>query len=317
MRSPFRFPLTLFGFLGALALGSLWYYRNRTHLNYVYRLLHAKKMADQFYARYPHELKDLVFHPQWPNTRLDIYRPETGDNHPTLVYVYGGAWNSGEKALYATAAQMIVPRGVVMVVPDYTLYPHAGYPTQTEQVAAALAWTLENIEKYGGDPRRVTLVGQSAGGHLAALALFDPHWLEVYGHSANEVAGFLGISGVYDVHQQLMHERQHGRTGQYVVDVMGGVQNLGPASPLIFVRPGLPPTRLIHGDLDDTVPYTMSVTLHQRLLAAGVPCDFFTYPGGGHAEILFDALLGKPGSYLVEDIVNFVKSRQPRNNPQT
>ena len=62
---------------------------------------------------------------------LDVYQPENGSGYPVVFYVYGGSWNSGNKELYAPAAQRVLPAGVVMVVPDYTRFPAAGYPGQT------------------------------------------------------------------------------------------------------------------------------------------------------------------------------------------
>jgi acetyl esterase/lipase len=168
-----------------------------------------------------------------------------------------------------------------------------------------VAWTLEHVHEYGGDPRQVVVVAQSAGAHVAGLALLDPQFLATHGHSATEVRGFLGISGVYDIETQLAHERSHGRTGQYVIDVMGGRRNIAAASPTTFVGPHAPRTRLIHGNKDKTVPLHMSVQMHARLEAAGAESEFILYPGAGHSSILFDALAQNP-SRLFTDIVTFM-----------
>jgi acetyl esterase/lipase len=172
-------------------------------------------------------------------------------------------------------------------------------------VAAALAWTLDHAAEYGGDPRKVVVVAQSAGAHLASLALLDPQFLAAHGHRASEVRGFFGISGVYDIETQLAHERSKGRSGQYVVDVMGGRQNIAAASPSTWVSADAPRTRLIHGDADKTVPVRMSIEFNQKLQAAGARSDFFLYPGAGHSSIMFDALAYSP-STLLSDIVLFM-----------
>ena len=294
--------------LGAAAAGAAVYaaVRYRETLEFYWRLWGAQREAEAFYATCPTLAKNIAYSPR-TTQRLDVYRPDTGSNWPVLVYVYGGSWNGGRKELYAPAAQRLLPEGALIVIADYTLYPAAGYPTQTQEIAAALAWTLDHAAEYGGDPRRVVVVAQSAGAHVAALALLDPQFLAAHGHSAAEVRGFFGISGVYDIETQLAHERSKGRSGQYVVDVMGGRQNIAAASPSTFVSAAAPRTKLIHGDRDNTVPLRMSVEFHERLRAAGAQSEFTLYPGGGHSGILFDALAQNP-SRLLTNIAQFMRA---------
>jgi dipeptidyl aminopeptidase/acylaminoacyl peptidase len=150
------------------------------------------------------------------------------------------------------------------------------------------------------------LAAQSAGAQIAATALLDPRWLAAHGHSGAEVRGFLGISGVYDVPAQVAFSQQHGGHGRYVVDVMGGRANLAAASPLTYVGPQAPPSLLIHGDQDGTVPMSTSVAFDERLRSAGVPSEFVRYVGGGHSAILFEALAENP-SRLMQDMLRFVR----------
>jgi acetyl esterase/lipase len=293
---------------GAAVVGSAAYLavRYREVVEFYWRLWGAQRLANQFYASCATLYKDIAYSAQTAQ-RLDIYRPDDGEGHPVLVYVYGGSWNGGRKTLYAPAAQRLLPEGAVIVIPDYTLYPAAGYPTQSQEIAAALAWTLEHIHEYGGDPRQVVVVAQSAGAHVAAMALLDPQFLGAHGHSAAEIRGFFGISGVYDIETQLAHERTKGRSGQYVVDVMGGRQNVAVASPSTFAGPHAPRTHLVHGDKDTTVPLRMSVEFCERLRAAGAEVEFTLYPGGGHSGMLFEALADNP-SRLITEIVAFMRA---------
>lgn len=292
--------------MGAALAGAAAYaaVRHREIIEFYWKLWGAQRMAERFYASYPTIHKDIAYSDRTAQ-RLDVYAPAEADNCPVLVYVYGGSWNGGRKTLYAPAAQRLLPEGAVIVIPDYTLYPAAGYPTQSQEIAAALAWTLDHIQDYGGDPGRVVVVAQSAGAHVAGLALLDPQFLAAHGHHAGEMRGFFGISGVYDIETQLAHERSKGRSGQYVIDVMGGRQNIAAASPATFVGPNTLRTHLIHGDKDTTVPLRMSVEFYERLRAAGAETEFSLYPGGGHSGILFDALAQNP-SRLMTDIVSFM-----------
>jgi acetyl esterase/lipase len=302
-------------FVGAAAgLAVLWLaVRHRQLGVYFWNLYNAKRVADRFYAECPTVFKNIAYHPSTPR-RLDVYRPADGSGYLVVVYVYGGSWNSGNKELYASAAQRLLPEGAVVVIPDYTLYPAGGYPRQSQEIAAALAWTLENIAAYGGDPGKLVVAAQSAGGQVAGLAVFDPRFLAAHGRSAAEVRGFVGISGVYDITTQLAHERRQGRSGRYVESVIGGRGNISAASPLTFAGPSTPPTLLIHGDADGTVPVRVSHDLHARLKAAGANCELMIYPGAGHSSIMFDALAHNP-SRLLADIMAFV--RQCTDTPAT
>ena len=284
-------------------------------LKFFYRLWRAHRQANRFYADYPWVTKNIAYHPGMPR-RLDVYRPEQGTGHPVIVYIYGGSWSSGNKELYAPAAQRFVPSGFVLVIPDYTLHPQAGYPRQTEEIAAALAWTLDHIADYGGDPRRVVLAAQSAGAQISGLALLEPRWLAAYGHSAADVRGFVGISGVYDFEAVLAYHSASPRARKLLSAILGGEDKAGQASPIRYVSAQCPPALLIHGDADTTVPIEVGRQFHERLTAAGVNSEFVTYPGAGHADILFRALTEKPPQ-LIDDIVGFVQrvTALPVSNP--
>jgi len=294
--------------LAVLALAALVVLAARTPIlpeaRFFFRLFRAHRQAKRFYAECPWVTKNVAFHPDIA-PRLDVYRPETGTGHPVLIYVYGGSWRSGNKELYAPAAQRLLPSGLVLVIPDYTLFPKAGYPRQTEEIAAAIAWTLDHISDYGGDPQRVVLAAQSAGAQIAGLALLEPRWLAAHHHTIAELRGFVGISGVYDFGAVLAHYGANPQAREMLVEILGSLDNAGPASPISHVTPDAPPALLIHGDADTTVPIGIGRQFHERLQAAGVPSEFITFPGAGHADILFRALTEQPPR-LFDSIVSFV-----------
>jgi acetyl esterase/lipase len=93
----------------------------------------------------------------------------------------------------------LIPEGIVVVIPDHTLYPEARYEQMAREVAAAVSWTPESIENYGGNPRHIVLAGHSAGAHLTGLVLLAPRFLRAHGHSASEISGWVRMSGPYDI----------------------------------------------------------------------------------------------------------------------
>jgi hypothetical protein len=87
---------------------------------------------------------------------------------------------------------------VLALVADYCLYPEVTYRAFLEDGARATAWGFERAKSIDGDPKRVFVMGHSAGGHNAAMIGFDRQWLSVVGHAPEELAGWIGLAGAYD-----------------------------------------------------------------------------------------------------------------------
>lgn len=133
-----------------------------------------------------------------PNEHLDIFPAERADA-PVLCFIHGGYWRALDKKDHAFVAPAFTRQGACVVIPNYALAPAVTIPQITMQMVGALAWTWRNIAKHGGDPSRISVVGHSAGGHLAAMMLACI-W-PVYGKElpADLVKNALSISGLHDL----------------------------------------------------------------------------------------------------------------------
>lgn len=104
---------------------------------------------------------------------LDVNRP-VGDKKlaPVMIVVHGGGFDTGDAKSVAPYALSMAAEGFVTVNVNYTLDSPtmAGYPEQVNEIQAAVTWTIAHISHYGGNPRRIALVGFSAGGYLSAMA---------------------------------------------------------------------------------------------------------------------------------------------------
>jgi acetyl esterase/lipase len=266
------------------------------------RLMNVARQGNAYYADYPFLTKNIAYGTK-PHQLLDVYRPDDNEQHPVVIYIHGGGWNSGNKELYALVAQKLVPLGMVVVVPAYQLYPDATYPSMVSDVAAAIAWTRSHIADYQGNPARIIVGGQSAGAQLSAMAFLDPATAPALAGSPS-LCGYFGISGVYDIDEQYAFEVSHGRTAPVMTAVMGGPTNFESRSPGQQNLTGFPQTLIIHGDADDTVDIGMSERFVDALKTASVPVIFNSYPGRGHSELLFHALTESPGR-LIADVTAF------------
>jgi len=123
---------------------------------------------------------------------------------PVLVFIHGGWWRSLDKADHSFIAPPFVERGACVVVPNYALCPAVTIPDITMQMVRALAWVYRHIGAHGGDPHRITVVGHSAGGHLAAMMLACDWSMVGDDLPLALVKNALGMSGLYDL-EPVMH----------------------------------------------------------------------------------------------------------------
>ena len=131
--------------------------------------------------------------------RLDIYRTKR-DAAPVFVFIHGGAWRSGRSKDFAAPAEMFLAAGVHYVVPDFAWVQDVGGSLMVlaDQVRRAIAWVYRNAVRFGIDPTRLYVGGQSSGGHLAAVAL-TTDWPRDFGLPADIIKGGMCISGMYDL----------------------------------------------------------------------------------------------------------------------
>jgi arylformamidase len=130
---------------------------------------------------------------------LDIYRSRRVPA-PIFVFIHGGAWRSGRSEEFASPAEMFLTAGAQYVVPDFAWVQDVSgnLMVLADQVRRAVAWVRENIARFGGDPNRLYIGGQSSGGHLAAVAL-TTDWQRQFGLPADLIKGGMCISGMYDL----------------------------------------------------------------------------------------------------------------------
>lgn len=144
--------------------------------------------------------------------KLDFFRPE-GTGWPTLVFVHGGSWTSGDKGMkvgdfgvYANIGRFYAARGIGVAVINYRLQPlprakrklrkpYLGWREQIDDVARAIAFVQKNVAGWGGDPDRFFLMGHSAGGQLVSYVGLVDGPLRLAGGRPEAVCGIIPVSG--------------------------------------------------------------------------------------------------------------------------
>ncbi|MEE4185611.1 MAG: alpha/beta hydrolase [Gammaproteobacteria bacterium] len=212
--------------------------------------------------------------------RLDIYgpvdpQPSDDGPPPVVVFLHGGGWQDGTRASYKFVASGLTDRGFMVVIPDMRMFPAVTFPTFVEDAAAAISWTFANISRFGGDPRRVFVLGHSSGAHVAALLNYDERYLALH-EPQQRLCGMIGLAGPYD----------------FLPLVSPTLKKVFPddlryqSQPINFVDGTEAPALLLHGMQDRTVKPRNSAALNEQVASAGGNSRFILYDDSKHAALV-------------------------------
>jgi acetyl esterase/lipase len=238
-----------------------------------------------------------------PRNKLDVYTPVNGvADAPVVVFFYGGSWNSGSRSDYRFVGEALASRGIVAVLADYRLYPQVHYQGFLDDSARAVGWTHEHIRQFGGDPKRLYVMGHSAGGYNAAMLALDPKWLAVVGMTPSMLSGWIGLAGPYDF---LPIENPDVKPVFFFPDSPPDSQ------PINHVTAASPPALLIAAK-DDTLvnPQRNTGGMSRRLREQGVAVRELYFSRPGHATLI--AAFARPMRSLapvLDEVANFVHAQ--------
>lgn len=229
--------------------------------------------------------------------KLDVYTPKnpTGPA-PVVMFIYGGAWEAGDRADYEFVGRALASRGFVTVIPDYRVYPEVTYPEFLEDNAAAVRWIEQNISRYGGDTKRFFLSGHSAGAYNAVMLALDGSFLREYGVTM-PIRGVAAISGPYDFYPFEYDQVRH---------AFGKAPSPEGTQPVNLVQPEAPPMLLLSGTIDPIVRIQNTEHLAQKLKAQNNWVSVKFYEGAGHMEpVIAMGALWRWRFPVLEDVTEF------------
>ncbi len=242
--------------------------------------------------------------------KLDIYTPANGAaSAPVVVFFMGGNWVKGERNDFAFVGRALASRGYVVVIPDYRLYPEVKYPDFIDDSAQAVAWTAREIASFGGDPKRLYVMGHSAGAYNAAMLALDATYLAKHGMKASALRGWIGMAGPYDF---MPIENPTTRPVFHFPNTPAASQ------PINHVSKDSPRALLIAANKDKLVnPVRNTGGLAGKLRANGVFVKEAYYDGVNHVTLV--GSLAAPLRALspaLDDIDAFIKSDAGRSGSQ-
>ena len=241
----------------------------------------------------------------------DVVVPEGEGPHPVLVYLHGGGWICGSPVSHRKLGYRFAEAGFLVLNIDYRMAPEHPFPTPFDDCVEALRWAHAECGRFGGDPMRMAVGGDSAGGNLSAAAA-----AALRGDPACPKAALL-IYGVFDFADlQGLHaddgERSAGASEEAMTELMMdaylGSENRDerfrdPHVSPIRVASKLPPSHIVCGTADGLL--SQSKALRSTLEEAGVAHEYFEDEGMPHGYVQMEFL--PPARAAIDRMIDFLR----------
>ncbi len=249
--------------------------------------------------------------PEFDDARVETYR-EVGDVElklwifgesdpatpkPAIVFFFGGGWSSGSPAQFEPQCRHFAKRGMIAITADYRVRSRHKTPATAciKDGKAAVAWIRKHAKRLGIDPDRIAAAGGSAGGHVAACT----GTLGGFGSDERPNAMILFNPACTLAPIEGWEPKGFG--------VGAGRERLGAEaeaiSPAHHIGDHTPPTLILHGEKDTTVPFASAEAFAAAMKKAGRPCKLVGYPGAGHGFFNrgedYDQTLAEADRFLV------------------
>lgn len=233
-----------------------------------------------------------------PKQSFDLIVPINSDQCPILFYFHGGGWITGDKSNFNWVCYKFAHSGMLVFNINYRLSPENKFPEPLKDVSSAIQAGLTYAEKYGGDPSRVYIAGDSAGAHLASwyvTALGKPELLKKANLqpviALEKLKGCLLFYGIYDL--ETAKKIDHIIIKNSLICFLGkspDLETINHASPFHHVDSKLPPLFLCAGEPD--ILYDQTKEYSEILKQAEVECTSILFtreknPESNHSFINF------------------------------
>ncbi len=220
--------------------------------------------------------------------QLDLYSPKDRSHaRPAILFLHGGGWTGGYRQIYHYYCTKFAEHGYVAATASYRLAGEAPFPAAVQDVKCAVRWLRANAKKLGIDPDKIAVAGGSAGGRLALMVGYSSDVPELEGKGGNAETSSR-VQAVVDLYGPTDLTDDFAKSRGEVKRLMGGkkfdeaAEEYRLGSPVTHVTKDDPPTLILHGSIDSTVPIHQADRLAEKLKAAGVVYEYDRVEGWPH-----------------------------------
>lgn len=253
--------------------------------------------------------KDIAYADKGIVNLLDIYHQKNIKKaQDVIVFIHGGSWNSGKKDTYWFLGRNFARKGKVVVIINYPLSPNAAYQEMAFDCAKAVNWVKDNIAKYGGNPKRIFVMGHSAGGHLAALINQDKKYFGKLGVE-NPIKGVI-LNDAFGLNIYQYLTLQINTDDEYVPDFLK-VFSKEPlewkaASPFYKIENITNPYLIFMGEKTFLSIKMQSPDFKQEMIRQGKSASLEEIKGKKHVAMMTQMIFG--WNKLYDKIIGFIDS---------
>jgi acetyl esterase/lipase len=237
--------------------------------------------------------------------KLNLTRPRNGGNLPLVVWLCGGAFIEVDRGVWIPDLVWLAKQGYAVAGVDYSTASRSRYPQSVEDIKLAIRFLKARAAEFGLDPSRIALMGESAGGYLAALCAltgknreFDRGGYEDYDSVVQAAIPWYPPVRMAEM-ETVLEKSSLPRDIDAYADITG------------YVTPEAPPFLILHGNRDDVVPLSQGELLYGSLEKAGVDAELVVIEGAGHGDAAF---VQEDVRRIIRD---FLDAKLPEKGPST
>lgn len=239
---------------------------------------------------------------------MDVIQPYSPEPLPAVLFITGGGFMDAPKTKYIGQRVDMARAGYVVASIDYRVVPMVTFPGILEDAKTAVRYLRKNAAKFGIDPSRIAVMGESAGGYIAAMVgttngvkEFDKGEYLDQSSDVQAAVDLYGLSDLTSVGADFSDEIQEAHKSPAIPEAMlvngipwhgGGsilsdLEKAKKANPITYISDQTPPFLLMHGDADQVVSPSQTKILHEALVENGVDSKRYVVKGADHAGFLW------------------------------
>jgi acetyl esterase/lipase len=239
---------------------------------------------------------------------LYVFNPadhKATDQRPAIVFFFGGGWSGGTPGQFHEQCKHLAARGMVAITADYRVATRHNVKAVScvADAKSAIRYVRKEAARLGIDPHKIVAAGGSAGGHIAACT----GTIEGFDESSEDKSISSVPNAMVLFNPALVLAPIEGQPAADATRIASLKDRLGvdpqQLSPYHHVRKGAPPTLILHGKADTTVPYSTAQAFADAMTAAGNQCQLIGYEGQPHGFFNF----GRGGNEFYEKTVGVME----------